>query len=225
MPTKKSSRPRSPRRTTASTSDGVLTARTVILANGEFPRRGGAAWQALASAKRIVACDGAAKAYRRRFGRWPDVIVGDLDSLRASARSLKGVRIVRDDDPDVNDLGKALRLCAARGWRNPVIVGASGHREDHLIGNVFRGLVAQVPIVSDDGTFFPVCGRATFRCARETGVSVFAPDPETRMTSRGLVWPLDGVRFATLFCATLNRTSGTRFSVTSDHPVYVYIAK
>ena len=44
---------------------------TVILAAGDFPRRGGAAWRLLKSATRVVACDGAANAYRRRFGAWP----------------------------------------------------------------------------------------------------------------------------------------------------------
>ena len=44
---------------------------TVILAAGDFPRRGGAAWRLLESATRVVACDGAANAYRRRFGAWP----------------------------------------------------------------------------------------------------------------------------------------------------------
>ena len=32
---------------------------TAILANGEFPRQGGKAWTLMASAARIVACDGA----------------------------------------------------------------------------------------------------------------------------------------------------------------------
>ena len=195
-------------------------AKTVILAQGDFPRKGGAAWGLLAAAKRVVACDGAAAAYRRRFGRWPDVIVGDLDSLRTH----KGAPlVVRIDDQDTNDLMKALGYCAGRGWRDVVIVGATGRREDHTIGNVFRALEAGVPIVTDTGAFRPVNGRATFRTRKDAGVSVFAPDPETKMTSEGLKWPLAGVRFTNLYCATLNRTAGVRFTVTSDRPVYVYI--
>jgi len=195
-------------------------AKTVILAQGDFPRRGGPAWTLLASAKRVVACDGAATAYRRRFGRWPDVIVGDLDSLR----SAKGAPcVVRVDDPDTNDLTKALHYCRQRKWRDLVIVGATGRREDHTLGNVFRALEAGVPIVTDTGVFRPVNGKASFRVRKDAGVSVFAPDPKTRMTSRGLRWPLDGVRFANLYCATLNRTSQTRFTVTSDRPVFVYV--
>ena len=54
---------------------------TVILAAGDFPKKGGAAWKLLAAAKRVVACDSAADAYRRRFRKWPTVIIGDLDSF------------------------------------------------------------------------------------------------------------------------------------------------
>ena len=57
---------------------------TVILAAGDFPRKGGVAWRLLAGAKRVVACDSAADAYRRRFGRWPTVAVGDMDSAKAA---------------------------------------------------------------------------------------------------------------------------------------------
>ena len=198
-----------------------MKARTVVLAQGDFPRKGGAPGRILAAAKRVVACDGAATAYRRRFGRWPDVIVGDLDSLKNG----KGAPcVVKVDDQETNDLTKALDYCAAQGWRDVVIVGATGKREDHTLGNVFRALAAGVPIMSDYGSFHPVCGTATFRAPKDAGVSVFAPDPETKMTSRGLQWPLDGVRFTNLFTATLNRTTGARFKVTSDRPVFVYVA-
>ena len=195
---------------------------TVILANGEFPRKNGRAWKILTAAKRIVACDGAARTYRRRFGKWPDLVVGDMDSLKG--RLPDSVEAVRIPDPDTNDLVKAIRSCRARGWKDLVVVGASGRREDHLIGNVFRALEERVPMVSDHGEFHPVVGKAVFHCGKGAGVSVFAPDPKTRMTSRGLVWPLDGVRFGNLHCATLNRTSATSFTVTADRPVAVYVA-
>ena len=193
---------------------------TVILANGEFPKKGGAAWNLLASAKRVVACDGAADAYRRRFGKWPAVIVGDLDSF--GARRVP-CRVVPDADQETNDLEKAMVFCAKEGWSNPVIVGAAGKREDHALGNVFRALAHGVGIVTDFGRFVPVCGRKAFRIWKGAGISVFAPDPQTTMTSRGLQWPLGGVKFRNLYCATLNRATGKSFSVTSDRPVMVYL--
>ena len=206
--------------------------RTVILAAGDFPRKGGAAWRLLSEAARVVACDSAAVAYRRRFRRWPTVIVGDLDSLPASVAARlasradrSGTELVRVSEQDTNDLEKALALCSARGWAHPLVVGATGKREDHAIGNVFRALAYGAEIVTDRGRFVPVCGRATLCVARDAPLSVFAPDPRTRMTSRGLAWPLDGVRFRTLSCATLNRTTATRVVLTATRPVSVYLAE
>lgn len=197
---------------------------TVILAAGDFPRKGGEAWRLLASAKRVVACDSAADAYRRRFGRWPTVAVGDMDSAKAAIAASSGCRVVRVDEQETNDLEKAVAYCRSRRWRSPVIVGACGKREDHAIGNVFRALAHGLEIVTDHGRFVPVCGKTTLRVRPGTAVSIFAPDPATRMTSRGLEWPLDGVRFENLYCATLNRAVAARLTLTSDRPVSVYVS-
>ena len=194
----------------------------VIVANGEFPKKDGVAWRLLAAAKRVVCCDGAADTYRRRFRRWPDVIIGDFDSVRV--RSVP-CRVIHDADQDTNDLEKAMTYCVKQGWRNPIIVGATGKREDHAIGNVFRALDYGCEIVTDRGRFVPVCGKASFKVAKGSAVSIFAPDPKTRMTSNGLEWPLDDVKFKNLYCATLNRTTATRVSLTATHPVYVYFAE
>ena len=42
--------------------------RTVILAAGDFPAKGGEPRRILLSASRVVACDSAADAFRREFG-------------------------------------------------------------------------------------------------------------------------------------------------------------
>ena len=117
----------------------------------------------------------------------------------------------------------AVAYCAAHGWRNPVIVGATGKREDHAIGNVFRALDYGCEIVTDHGRFIPVRGKATLKVAKGAAVSIFAPDPKTRMTSRGLEWPLDDVRFRNLYCATLNRATSVRVTLTTTRPVSVFI--
>ena len=197
-----------------------VKAQTVILANGDFPKKGGVAWKLLAAATRVVCCDGAADAYRRVFRKWPAVIVGDLDSMR-----LRDVpcHVIHDADQETNDLEKAMAFCSKEGWRNVVVVGATGKREDHTIGNVFRALERQVPVVTDFGVFHPVCGRKVLKTAKGKGVSVFAPDLRTRMSSTGLAWPLEGVEFRNLFCATLNRATASRVTISSDKPAYVYV--
>ena len=116
-----------------------------------------------------------------------------------------------------------MAYCASRGWRNPVIVGAIGKREDHALGNVFRALDYGCEIVTDFGRFVPVRDRVTLTVAKGAAVSIFAPDPKTRMTSKGLEWPLAPVRFRNLYCATLNRATGTRVTLTTTKLVSVFI--
>lgn len=200
---------------------------TAVLAAGDFPARGSEPERVLLAAERVVACDSAAEGFRRRFRRWPDFVVGDLDSLGESARADAALarRLVRIAEQETCDLDKAIRFCRARGWDDIVVVGASGGREDHLIGNVYRALAAEVPVVCERGVFHPVRGRLVLRTAKGAGVSVFAPDPTTRMTSRGLRWKLDGVRFESPHCATLNRASSSTVVVTSDRPAFVYAAR
>ena len=197
--------------------------RTVILAAGDFPKKGGAAWRLLAGAPRVVACDSAADVYHRRFHKWPTVIIGDLDSFSRPNLIPHPSSLIPVPDQDTNDLEKAMAYCAKQGWRKPVIVGATGKREDHTIGNVFRALAYGCEIVTDHGRFVPVRGKASFKVAKGVAVSIFAPDPKTRMTSRGLEWPLDDVKFRNLYCATLNRATSSRVTLTCTKPVSVFI--
>jgi hypothetical protein len=81
-----------------------------------------------------------------------------------------------------------------------------------------------VEILTDRGRFVPVEGRATLAAGEGRAISVFAPDRETKARSKGLVWPLDGVVFDSLFRATLNRAAGESVEIESDHRILVYMA-
>ena len=197
--------------------------RTVILAAGDFPKTGGAAWKLLAGATHVVACDSAANAYRRRFRKWPDVIIGDLDSFSHPNLFPVPCSLIPISDQETNDLEKAMAYCARQNWRDPVIVGATGKREDHTLGNVFRALAYGCEIVTDRGRFIPVRGKAVLKVKKGAAISVFAPDPKTRMTSSGLQWPLEDVRFRNLYCATLNRATAMCVTLTASRPVSVYV--
>lgn len=203
-----------------------MTARVVILANGEPPRHE----KALAlfrAAERVVCCDGAyLKA--RALGREPDLVVGDGDSLAEDEKAALGARFVAIAEQETNDLAKAFRTAVARfGSDGLVILGADGLRDDHFLGNVFRlldfALVApEVALVTNAGVFTVVTDSRTYSCAVGEAVSIFAPTPNTQVVSTGLVWPLAGVVFDTLWRGTLNRTNATSFTLTATSPILVY---
>lgn len=192
-------------------------AENVILAAGDFPGRGGEARRILDAAKRVICCDSAADAFRRNCGREPFAVVGDCDSVKGRFGN-----VVRVEEQDTNDLAKAVRFCREKGIGNLVILGATGKRDDHSLGNIFRALDFAIDVVTDYGRFTVLDGIKTYRVKPGSGVSVFAVDPETEMTSKGLKWPLDGVKFENLYCATLNRTVGGEVTISSTKRVYIY---
>jgi thiamine pyrophosphokinase len=191
--------------------------KNVILAAGNFPKKGGVARRILDEAERVICCDSAADAFRRNCRREPFAVVGDCDSVKGRFKT-----VVRVEEQDTNDLAKAVRFCRDNGIENIVILGATGKRDDHSLGNIFRALDFDIDVVTDYGRFTALEGIKTYRAEPGAGVSVFAPDPATEMTSRGLKWPLDGVRFENLYCATLNRAVDGEVTLSSTKRVYIY---
>lgn len=197
--------------------------RVVILAAGDFPKQGGEGERLLKSADAVIACDSAAKTFRRRFGCWPEVTIGDMDSFKGKLPP----NVVKVPEQETNDLQKAIDYLTTfyKKWaKDAVIVGATGKREDHTIGNIYRALEAQLKVVTNDGVFYPIGERLELSAFPDQGVSIFTIDPNTRMESEGLVWPLGGVKFVNPYVATLNRAAGDRVCVRSTHPALLYLA-
>ena len=195
-----------------------------ILANGAVPQHP-IPRQILADADILVCCDGAL-AVARALGREPDFVVGDGDSLASADRAALGDRFIHLAEQDTNDLAKAFRFVRSRASRI-AILGATGRREDHTLGNIFRlvDFTAAVPdtiLYTDAGTFEAVRGERTFAAQTGDAVSIFAPVPDTKVSSTGLEWPLAGVSLADLWAGTLNRTTGPSFTLRTDKPILVY---
>ena len=203
----------------------------VLLANGAAPRHP-IPRRILAEADQLVCCDGALAA-ARVLGREPDFVVGDGDSISPADRAALGDRFVHIAEQDTNDLAKAFRFVRTRAplpsdALRIAILGATGLREDHSLGNVFRlvdftNTVPDTVLYTDTGTFEVVRGGRTFAARPGEAVSVFAPVPDTEVSSIGLEWPLGGVSLADLWAGTLNRTTGPSFTLRTDgKPILVY---
>lgn len=209
---------------------GHLDHASVILAAGEYPRHP-LALSALRSARNLVCCDGAASAVARRSSLRPTAIIGDFDSLPPSLhRRFPDAIFHHVPDQETNDLTKAFRYCLARGWRAPIILGASGKREDHFLGNV--ALLAEysadapgIRMLTDHGLFFVVRGEARFRCDKDRPVSLFSFDPAQRLTATGLQYPLDNLPLTSLWRATLNAATAPIVTLRPalPSPILVYL--
>lgn len=200
---------------------------TAILANGAFPSHP-TPLAALRTAERIVCCDGAA-ANLVAAGQTPAAIVGDLDSLPSELRARYGDRLHIDRGQEDNDLAKAFRYCRQRGWTRLVILGATGLREDHTLGNLGWltdfAAQAEVALLTDTGVFAAVHGPTVFASNPGQQVSLFTLDGRTILHARGLRYPVDNLQPTRWWQATLNEACGEQFDLRCEGgPVLVFLA-
>jgi len=201
----------------------------VILCDGAFPTEPYPLYL-LDSAEGVVCCDGALVKYLEHFpDRTPLAVVGDMDSLPSEVKEQFSGILFPESEQDYNDMTKAMRwvLREHPEVQEIVILGATGLREDHTIGNL--GLLMEytrlfdlgerkVSMVSDYGTAFAITDSCELHLGEGRRFSFFSADNSLKVQSKGLQWPLDGVVFDAWWKATLNRTTEPIVSLTFNHP-------
>lgn len=205
-----------------------------ILCNGLFPTEPYPLWL-LDSADVVICCDGAFEKYSAHTDRLPDAVIGDLDSLSPSLQKAAGERLVHVSEQDDNDQTKAVRYVLSHYPEVDEIhiLGATGLREDHTVGNM--SLLMEYPrmfplgdiridMVSDFGTLFAITDTIDLHVGKGRRFSLFSPDNSLKIKSAGLQWPTDDVVFDNWWKATLNRTTEDIVSLRFSHPSLALVA-
>ena len=201
----------------------------VILGNGAFPTEPYPLFL-LDSAEGVVCCDGALERWLAHNPQaQPLAVVGDLDSLPQALQERFSAVLFPETEQDDNDLTKALRwvLREHPETEEITILGATGLREDHTVGNL--GLLMDYPrqfalgsrrltLVSDFGTAFPITDSCELHLGEGRRFSLFSADNSLTITSEGLEWPTDKVVFDAWLKATLNRTVAPIVTLHFSHP-------
>lgn len=188
----------------------------VVVANGSFPQTD-RPLELLKNAPVIIACDGAVQNIHER-GLTPTAIVGDLDSIPQEMLKQYADRIHVVEDQEINDLAKAVRFAQASGYQKILILGATGLREDHTLGNIslladFVTRFEHVEILSDYGSFIALAESKTLKSFPGQQVSIFSIYPEGTITTYGLKWPIDNRRLTAWWQGTLNEALGEEFTI------------
>jgi thiamine pyrophosphokinase len=199
---------------------------TAIIANGKFPDHP-FPLSYLLRAERVICCDGAADSLID-FGLVPFAIVGDCDSVNKKIAEKYSDRLFRDTDKESNDLTKAVKWCSERGYTNIVILGATGKREDHTLGNISLLIeyseFSSVKMVTDAGIFLPLLESSSIESQKGQQISVFSIDPENEITSTGLKYKLDHKKLTNWWMATLNEAEENSFTLEFNRgQVIVYL--
>ena len=205
----------------------------VIICDGSFPKTEYPRYL-IRSADFIVCCDGALKKVLRQsqaiFGeeRLPDLVIGDMDTLSPSLQKKYSDIIIRESEQEHNDQTKAVRwvLNNIEDIEAIHILGATGGRADHTIGNLsllmeytrmFDLGETVLEAVTDEGTVFPVTDTIEFDCGAGREISIITPDSSLRIRSEGLQWKTDDVVFDNWWKATLNKSADDRVRLEFSH--------
>ena len=195
----------------------------VIVAGGEFPTAP-LPLEILQSAQYVVCCDGAADRYIAT-GRVPDAIVGDGDSISAANRKKFAHLLHIITEQESNDQTKAVRFLMEHGKRRIAIVGATGRREDHTIGNIsllieYARAGCDVRSFTDHGVFIPCNGTTTHKCRKGQQVSIFSITAK-EMSAEGLLYPI--YDFNNWWQGTLNECTGEEFTINANGEYLLFI--
>lgn len=200
-------------------------AKTVILADGIFPEHE-IPLRVLGESELIVCCDGAVEKLVAH-GFEPGVIAGDLDSLNEVLKERYKHILFQDSDQETNDLTKAVNWCVSNGRKELLILGATGLREDHTLGNI--SLLAEyckcakVSMITDHGVFNAFTGSVTLESWPGQQVSIFSTDSSLAVTSEGLLYPLNKLILSNWWKGTLNEAIGREFTLDfSGGPLIVF---
>lgn len=208
----------------------------VIIGGGDFPRKPFPRYL-IATADIIICCDGALVAYLRAapviFGgktRRPDAVVGDMDSLPTKLRKEYSDVIVHFSEQENNDQTKSVYYLLEK-WPDVDtihILGATGKRADHTIGNISllmeygrkfpRIKNIELDMVSDYETIFPIWNSCTLAVGKGRRVSIITPDKTLEIKSKGLEYDTAGVVFDNWWKATLNRATEDEITLDFSHP-------
>ena len=195
----------------------------VIVANGEFPQAE-VPLQILHEAPFVVCCDGGADSYIAH-GRTPNLIIGDGDSLSEENRAKYAHLIHHITEQETNDQTKAVGYLMEKGYKHIAILGATGKREDHTLGNIsllieYARKGADVRIYTNYGVFIPCKGENTFPSHKGQQISIINFTAQG-FKSKGLLYPI--YDFTNWWQGTLNECTGESFTIEAEGEYMLFI--
>jgi thiamine pyrophosphokinase len=189
--------------------------KAVILANGLFPVHPEPK-KTLDNADNIVCTDGAIQ-HTAKLKKDPVAIVGDFDSTPEALMEKYKHLVFMDTDQETNDLTKSVYWCKNNGFTEVDIVGATGIREDHTLGNisllVTYNKLLKARMITDFGIFIHLAQTTNIPCFPGQGISVFSLSSDTSIQSENLKFPLDGIKLSSWWKGTLNIAQDDNFKL------------
>ena len=196
----------------------------IVIANGSFPSHP-IAKNYLNKSGTIICTDGAADKLIDS-GKNPDIIIGDFDSTSIKGKDRTGEWI---ETPDQNktDLEKTFEWCIMNNIKKIVLLGSSGKREDHTIGNLFTLAKyhdeIQCEIITNHAKIICVSGENYIFADTNQNISIIATEPIERITLDGLQYNIKNESLLPSTRAISNKAISDKFYLESTGKVLVFL--
>ena len=160
------------------------------------------------------------------MGYYPDVILGDLDSIDKENKIYNST-IVCLDNQSKNDLEKSIAWCVNQGIEELELFGFSYGRDDHHLANLFimKNFSDRIKMkmYTDKSLIFCINKHSTFLSKTDQTVSIFTFNEKTTITTTGLKYALKDLPLTSPSQGISNLTTGSGFSVDPSDWTFIII--
>ena len=196
----------------------------VVVGNGEFPTHT-IPLNHLKNAGTIICTDGGADQLSPH-NFTPDIIVGDMDSIKLKIENFKGLWI---SSPDQNrtDLQKTLDWCIANDLTEVTVLGIMGKREDHSLGNLH--VLAEfsqkmnIQFITNYAVIYCIQGKKTISSVAGQQISIVAIENIQSISTVGLKYELKNENFLPTCNGISNEAIGEIFIIETTEPIWLFI--
>ena len=119
------------------------------------------------------------------------------------------------------DAKRKIRYRKKNNFSDVSILGASGGREDHTLGNIFIlfefSNFSNLKMITDQGVFTLISSKTSFQSYPSQPVSIISIDEKIKIKTQNLNYPVNDVPLSKLFAGTLNNSNSTNFDVNISH--------
>ena len=160
------------------------------------------------------------------MGYNPDVILGDLDSIKKREKAYN-CAIVYLEDQSKNDLEKSISWCVNQGIEELELFGFSYGRDDHHLANLFimKNFSDRIKMkmYTDKSLIFCINKHSTFLSEANQTVSIITFNEKTTITTTGLKYPLKNAPLSSPSQGISNLSTGSGFSVDPSDWTFIII--
>jgi thiamine pyrophosphokinase len=171
----------------------------LIIGNGKAPEKKTILFLIKKGYDTIICADGGLH-HAHKLKIIPHYIIGDFDSvdkilLEEYRNKSKVIKVKRQDDTDIE---KCLKYALKLKFTEAVLLSVTGDRLDHSFCNLGIALKfhdkINVRIISETSLLSVYEKQVSFETKKGEYISLYAFDSKTKITSRGLKFPLKGTQ-------------------------------